>query len=182
MLRNYKFACLFSLVIMGILSLGEEAEASSDLTITIVENPLTLTEVIPPTFGSYIKSSDERLVTATGDLIIKVKDTRLNRDTPWSIQYQLTAFTNQTEYGLQINLGEGQLTSDLAEGLTYESYGTSLLENQKGTLVEVYSTNTEEYQYRISKEAIQLVLPGGLPIGEYHGVQTINLVNISEPQ
>lgn len=153
-------------------------QGDTPVSIEIVESPIRLVAVSPPTFGTYPVSDEEQVLQAKSGLTIKVADYRDERSTPWRLTYQLSTFVNGKAYAVKMNLGKGQVSSSLAEeAVTFQASPVSLESMEESELVNVYSTETRDYEYVIGKEAVSLTIPGKLPVGEFVGQQTVRLLN-----
>lgn len=157
-------------------------ELESQITVRIVENPLTLTEVKSPTFETNSISNRVQKVQATNDLIITIKDTRNNPQSSWQIKYQLSTFSNDKEYPVSLHLGKGELTSDDQVTMNYDAYSTEIASNQEKTILKTAPSAAKNYRYQINKEDIYLSVPANAPVGEYYGMQTISLVDTINPE
>lgn len=153
-------------------------QADTPISIRIIDSPIRLVAVSPPTFGTYPVSDEEQVLQAKSGLTIKVADYRDERSTPWRLTYQLSTFVNGKAYAVKMNLGKGQVSSSLAEeAVTFQASPVSLESMEESELVNVYSTETRDYEYVIGKEAVSLTIPGKLPVGEFVGQQTVRLLN-----
>lgn len=147
------------------------------ISIEIVESPIRLNKVIAPTFGTYYDSAEKQVLKATGDLIIGIVDYREMKDTPWSLSYEISTFSNGNEYSVKMNLGKGIATSKSGQPLSGNSMVFSKNSNESGKILEAYSTNEEEFSYRVEKENITLEIPGSMPTGDFSGKQLVTLIN-----
>lgn len=156
--------------------LGEEDQ--TPMNVTIVESPIKLEKVTAPTFGTYQKSAHEQEIQATGDLLITVKDQRENKKSPWKLTYQLSTFTNGQEYQVKVLLGQGKLsTNQSGEVVQATPQKIATDSNEAATILEAYSTQSDEYFYQIAKQKIHLELPTDLPTGKFVGKQLVTLFN-----
>lgn len=159
---------------------ASELEGSSQETpiaIKIIDSPIRLAKVTAPTFGTYYQSDDAQRLHATGDLFIEVDDKRESKVTPWKITYELSTFINGEEYNAKINIGKGIATSATGKNLRAIPKKLSLVSNNTGDLVEAFSTEEEQFSYRVLKEDISLDIPGNLPVGDFQGTQLVTLIN-----
>jgi hypothetical protein len=153
-------------------------QADTPISIRIIDSPIRLVAVSPPTFGTYPVSDEEQVLQAKSGLTIKVADYRDERSTPWRLTYQLSTFMNGKAYVVKMNLGKGQLTSaTVGEAVKFQASQLSLESMEESELVNVYSSKTIDYEYEVDKEAVSLTIPGKLPVGEFVGQQTVRLLN-----
>ncbi|MBV7390929.1 hypothetical protein KUA55_09565 [Enterococcus sp. ALS3] len=184
MRKNKQVLLVFGLLLFShpLITNAKSYEAESQITVRIVENPLKLTEVKVPTFETKMISSNNQKVQATNDFIVTIKDTRENPQTSWQIKYQLSTFSNGKEYPISLHLGKGELTSDGQAETDYEAYSTEIASNQEKTILKTAPTVSKNYQHQIKKEDIYLSVPADAPAGEYSGMQTISLVDTTNPE
>lgn len=159
---------------------------SSEVTIDIMESPLRLSKVRAPTFGTYETSSRKQRIQATGDLEINVLDERTEKNTPWTLSYELTLFNSDNGKSLGsaevFDLGTGILTGagKAVAKQHYQANEVELSPAEKGRLLQVEATQEKTYRYTVPKEKIVLVVPAGAASGNYHAAQTVTLVNVPD--
>lgn len=167
---------------------GEEVisqSGDSKISIDLIQSPLHLTTVQAPSFGTYTLSGDNQKIQADGDLVIQVEDTRVTDLHSWGIQYEVSIFeTSDGAQSLgesgQIHVGSGKLTmaDQAVDEAAYNSRSVELASNKNGTLLQVASSYTSTFSYRVPKENISISIPERTKPGVYTAVQTVTLVDL----
>lgn len=148
------------------------------VNIEIIESPIRLSTVKAPVFGTYYQSNRVQTIKATGDLVIEVIDQRKARDTPWKLNYGISTFINDEEYNLKMSIGRGESYSKSGQKLADTSKSITVTNGNLKELVEAYSTDEEQFTYRVKKNEISIELPANLPTGKFVGKQKVTLINI----
>lgn len=159
------------------------------IKIELIQSPIHLIDVTPPTFGTYEITNKSQEIQATGDLVVTVQDTRTETLSPWKLDYEIATFsdstsTNQVEGMVKFKLGAGTLSIDgqAADKTIYQSKELELGQEKKGTLMQTSVSSTSMYEYRIPKEKISITLPANSVAGKYTTMQTLILVSLPESE
>lgn len=173
------FALLMSLPITFIYAKDFPVNQSDNTAVKIrINEPVIGIEVLQsPDFGTHTVNKNEQLISSEKDLVIQVlDDDQLGN---WKLNYDLSYFklSNDTVLTKEstVTIQKGKLYGYDATGkLVYIKEKTSPLEG-KGTLVENQSNDYTKYQYRVKKEAIEMLIPANPKVGDYVAIQTVIL-------
>lgn len=184
-----------STCISGLLPLKVDAEqvvageGQTPVTIKVVQSPIYLVGVEAPKFGTYELTGKNQRIQATSDLVINVQDTRTETSSPWQIDYELSFFENtstgqQANATLKYTVGEGTLkvAGQTADKSVYQTQEVELGQEKRSTLVESNLSGATNYEYRVPKEKIGILIPENTAAGEYKAIQTIHLISIPESE
>lgn len=158
---------------------------NSTIGIEVVQSPISLTNVQPPTFTTYPLQEGGQTLQATGDLIIDIEDTRTENASSWALQYGISTFENTTDSSelngsVVIKIGSGDLSMDETSmsSSSYKSQSVELAQGNQGILLQVDSSREASYQYRVPKENISIRVPTEATVGQYQAIQTVNLTSL----
>ena len=173
------FALLMSLPITFTHAKDFPVNQSDNTAVKIrINEPVIGIEVLQsPDFGTHTVNKNEQLISSEKDLVIQVlDDDQLGN---WKLNYDLSYFklSNDTVLTKEstVTIQKGKLYGYDATGkLVYIKEQTSPLEG-KGTLVENQSNDYTKYQYRVKKEAIEMLIPANPKVGDYVAIQTVIL-------
>ncbi|MEL5988686.1 hypothetical protein AAF454_09785 [Kurthia gibsonii] len=173
------FALLMSLPITFTHAKDFPVNQSDNTAVKIrINEPVIGIEVLQsPDFGTHTVNKNEQLISSEKDLVIQVlDDDQLGN---WKLNYDLSYFklSNDTVLTKEstVTIQKGKLYGYDANGkLVYIKEQTSPLEG-KGTLVENQSNDYTKYQYRVKKEAIEMLIPANPKVGDYVAIQTVIL-------
>lgn len=184
----FGFSFLTMNMVASELVFGEEVtDQSNDSSISIglVESPLHLVNVQAPSFGTYELSGGNQIIQATDDLVIQVEDTRTTNLNSWGIQYEVSIFdsskgTNSLGESSQISIGSGKLTmnNQSVDTTAYDSRSVKLAPNKSAILLQVESSLTNSFSYRVEKENITIMIPELTNPGTYEAIQTVTLIDL----
>ncbi len=195
-MKQRKMMYLGIILLMGMFApLNVSAEqiitekGQTPIQIEIVPSAIRLTEVTPPVFGTYEITNESRSIQAKSDLVISIQHTDMYDSSPWQIDYELSVFENtahstKADSALTYKIGSGILKIDgqAADMTTYQAQEINLGQDKRGTLMKTNISNSKNYEYRVPKENISILIPENSSIGEYKAIQTVYLVSLPESE
>lgn len=195
MKRSKRFFLFINFLIFmsSLLPLNVNAEhvdsekGKTSVNIKVVQSPLHLSGVQAPKFGIYELTSKSQWIQPTSDLVINVQDKRTDTSSHWQINYELSFFENATSGQkasgtLKYIIGEGTLkiANQTVDNSIYQAQELELGQDQSGTLLKVNVSKKTDYEYRVSKQKIRILIPANSTVGEYKALQSIHLISLPE--
>ena len=177
---------LFFVGVIVLFAWPIKAKANSDVVIEILEQEMTIRNVVTPKFGSYHLSGKKMTLQSENDLVIEIEDARGNKQTPWQLVYHFTPFSqaDKTPPDVLYELGAGHLKERkiATEAKDYQSVSASFVSEKSSAAIlskgSEMRSETLHYEYRVTKNQIQLVVPKNMTAGKYQAKQVIVLQNV----
>lgn len=156
-------------------------EKSTPIAIEILEKTLFFMDVTVPTFPSVTVDTEDQTVYATNDLVIGLKDTRIEGRSPWEVTYQLRVEPTDEHppFLPKLSIGKGDVSTEKGPmSATAYTAKEIIAQPTSQSLLQVEETGNTTYEYRISKEDISLVVPKTVTEGTYRAKQIVQLKTI----
>lgn len=162
---------------------GTNEQSHSGINISITERTLSLDDVSIPMFNPTTLTGKKVTLTPTNDFIVTVSDKRNETRQPWTLYYNVSAFSTNNEETIpdqQFSIGKGTI-----DGLSKDSYN-ALYVNASSDIVEpmvqVDDATKTMYKYHVSKNDLSLSLGEKTKPGDYVAKQTLLLASLPDSQ